>query len=52
MLLSVGEPTKMEKGAEVRGNKIIHRLVQLAFRGKTVYVNMCVCVYTIVSMSE
>lgn len=42
----------MEKEAEARGNKIIHRLVQLAFRGKTVYVSMCVCVYTVVSMPE
>lgn len=36
----------MERGAEVRGKKIIHRLVQLAFRGKNVYVsNVCMCIH-------
>lgn len=42
----------MEKGADVRGKEIIRKLVQLAFRAKNVYVSMCVCVYTKVSVSE
>lgn len=43
----------MEKGADVRGKEIIHKLVQLAFRAKKcAREHVCVCVYTKVSVSE